>query len=631
MTNFYISMRKINPTITLSSDKKWLSFLLVSILLMLGILLINCGDSSAGNISKSLTPHAAITLDGGTAVESNLAITSDSSPAAIFITNGGSLTLNDSSIIKTTSTGSANNNQPPSSSGQQGASLSQSGASKGQGGGSSNSKIKLDVTPFFAVVDTNKDNRISKDEWKAAGLDEIVFEKFDTNKKGSFSKEEMANTTHPPEIDSNKDGKLTLEKLKAHLKNQMQHDPGHGNKPPGDSISDNPPVGDPPSGATPTGQPPSGNPPTGNPPSGNPPANSNAAGTGAGDNNTTSDSDKRSGVYVGSRGKLILSNITIDTKLTRGKGLSADGNGSSITMTKGTITTTGSSSHGVFVFNGAAASLKDVVLTTKGEHSSAIATDTGGGTIIVEGGSYTASGKYSAGIYSTGDISVSGATLKSEMDYAAICENGSKINLINTSLWSVKKGGVMMYQGDSTTGGRSEFKMTGGKIQVEEGPVFYVNCTNATIVLKNVELPDHSGIVVKVLKGYQGSDIASSVPSNKGAVNFITDGETISGDIVMDENSSINMTLNNKSKLKGAINTDNKGKEINLKLDASSAWDVTDDSNLSAIELKGGISGDIIPNITGNGHNIYYDKGVSNKILDGKTYNLAKGGKLLPK
>jgi len=338
-----------------------------------------------------------------------------------------------------------------------------------------------------------------------------------------------------------------------------------------------------------------------------------------------------SGVFAGSKGVTILSNITIDTNLEEGKGLCAVGKDSSITLAKGTITTAGRSSHGVFVTEGGAASLKDVSITTKGEHASTLATDTGGGTITVEGGTYTALGKYSSGIYSTGDIGVSDATIKSEVDNAAVMEWGSKITLNNASLWAGKKGAVMIYQSFSTSGGMSEYEMAGGSVTAAEGPIFYVTNTNATINLKGVKLSGSSGTVLKVLKGDWGSDIAWAKPTRGGVVDFIADGQTLLGDIVMDENSSVTTTLKNKSNLKGAINAENKGKEMNLMLDASSTWDVTADSYLNAIILSYDVSGDSISNIIGNGHTVYYDKSKSSSALGGKTYNLAKGGKLQPK
>lgn len=100
------------------------------------------------------------------------------------------------------------------------------GAPQGQGGGSSDSGVKLDMTPFFTAVDTNKDDKVTSAEWKAADLPENVYDMFDKDKKGSFSKEDMADKTHPPTIDINKDGKFSLDELKAHIKSQAQQGSG---------------------------------------------------------------------------------------------------------------------------------------------------------------------------------------------------------------------------------------------------------------------------------------------------------------------------------------------------------------------------------------------------------------------
>jgi hypothetical protein len=96
------------------------------------------------------------------------------------------------------------------------------GAPQGQGG-SSDSGVTLDVTPFFTAVDTSKDDKITLEEWKATGLPESIFAMFETDKKGYVTKESLASKKHPPTVDGNKDGKLSLDELKAHIKSQAQN------------------------------------------------------------------------------------------------------------------------------------------------------------------------------------------------------------------------------------------------------------------------------------------------------------------------------------------------------------------------------------------------------------------------
>jgi hypothetical protein len=88
------------------------------------------------------------------------------------------------------------------------------GAPQAQGGQAS-SMATLDPTPFFDVIDINKDGKVNPEEWKATGLGTEVYDFWDKDKKGYFTKEYMAAQTHPPAIDSNKDGKLSLDELQA--------------------------------------------------------------------------------------------------------------------------------------------------------------------------------------------------------------------------------------------------------------------------------------------------------------------------------------------------------------------------------------------------------------------------------
>lgn len=80
------------------------------------------------------------------------------------------------------------------------------------------SSVKLDVTDFVTAVDTNKDGSISLAEWKAAGLNEVVFSVFDKDKKNSFTKDTFAGMPHPAAMDANKDGKISLEEFNAYTK-----------------------------------------------------------------------------------------------------------------------------------------------------------------------------------------------------------------------------------------------------------------------------------------------------------------------------------------------------------------------------------------------------------------------------
>jgi hypothetical protein len=331
-------------------------------------------------------------------------------------------------------------------------------------------------------------------------------------------------------------------------------------------------------------------------------------------------------------GTISLSNSSIITSGTGANGAFASGTGASVTLSNDTIKATGDGGHGVMATRGGTMSLTNTNITTSGGSSSAIATDRGGGTIAVNGGTITTSGNNSADIYSTGAITVSNATMTSSGAETAVIEGANSITLTDTSLTSsyASKWGVMIYQSMSgdAEGTEGTFTMTGGSLAYTstDGPLFFVTNSTAKINLTNVKLTAGSGVLLKASAGSWGTN-----GSNGGTVIMTADGQTLDGNLVADNISSLTLTLQSGSTLKGSINADDKAKSASLTLDASSSWTLTTDSYLTVLSDASGISGSAITNITGNGHTVYYDASNSaNSALGGLTYTLVNGGQLTP-
>jgi hypothetical protein len=327
-----------------------------------------------------------------------------------------------------------------------------------------------------------------------------------------------------------------------------------------------------------------------------------------------------------------LSDSSVTTTGTGANGAFATNSGSSIDLSNVTIQSSADGAHGVMATAGGSLILTDVNITTAGGSASAIATDRGGGTITVTGGTVKTSGSNSAGIYSTGKIMVTNGTFLSTGAEAVVIEGANSITLSNTSLSSTKAGkwGVMIYQSMSgdAQGTQGIFTMTGGSLTYSgsDGPLFYVTNSAGVIVLKGVSLQAASGTLVKAASGNWGTS-----GSNGGTVVLTADGQTLNGNLVADAFSSITLILQNGSELNGAINTEKTAKAANLTMDATSTWTVTADSYLSSLSDASGISGTTITNITGNGHTVYYDASLAtNNQLGGKNYSLSGGGTLKP-
>jgi hypothetical protein len=322
--------------------------------------------------------------------------------------------------------------------------------------------------------------------------------------------------------------------------------------------------------------------------------------------------------------KITMTNGTITTKGTGANGAFAVGAGSIVELSKVKIDCVATGAHGVDATIAGTILCTDVDITTAGNGAAAaISTDRGSGTITFTCGSATTSGTRSPGIYSTGSITVSDAKITATGSEAIVIEGKNSVTLKNTNLSCLKQCGAMLYQsfsGDAGIG-TSVLTMIGGSLTAAEGPMFKVTNTNAVVDLKgDAKINAASGILIKAAADQWGRE-----GSNGGHLTLKADGETLTGDIVCDKISTISLVLQNKTTLKGKMNTEDTAKGMALTLDAGSAWEVTGTSYLSVFTDQD----TTLANIHDNGHTIYYDsKAEANKWLDGKTHSLPGGGKL---
>ncbi|MFC6179940.1 hypothetical protein [Lactiplantibacillus daowaiensis] len=343
---------------------------------------------------------------------------------------------------------------------------------------------------------------------------------------------------------------------------------------------------------------------------------------------------QNAGLLVTKGSSATVNKLTETTNATGANGIFATGKNAKVTIKNSTINTSKSSSRGLDATYKGKITATNTNITTKGSHSAALATDRGGGTVSLTKGTLKTAGDGSPVIYSTGAITATNVTGTATDAEAADIEGSNSITVKNSKLTGEKNNGVMLYQsmsGDSEVG-TSVFTMTNGSLTSKvksgtkgttnhTGAMFYVTNTTAKINLTNVKLTNASSTLIRL-----ASDRWGTSGSNGGKLTFTAKNQTLKGNILVAKGSTLKLNLTSGSKLTGAINSADTAGKTTLTLKGNNKWVVTKNSHVTAlVSTKSALK-----HIQSNGHNVYYAKSNSaNKWLNGKTYKLSGGGKLI--
>lgn len=343
---------------------------------------------------------------------------------------------------------------------------------------------------------------------------------------------------------------------------------------------------------------------------------------------------QNAGILVTKGGTAKLSGVTETTNAIGANAVFATGSQATATVKNTTIHTTKSSSRGLDATYKGTITATNTNITTKGSHSAALATDRGGGTVSLTKGTLKTAGDGSPVLYSTGTIKATDVTGTATGAEAADIEGSNSITVKNSTLTGTKNNGVMLYQsmsGDSEVG-TSVFSMTNGHLtskvksgskgtSTHTGALFFVTNTTAKINLTNVKLTNASNTLIRL-----SGDRWGTSGSNGGKLTLMAKNQTLKGNILVAKGSTLKLALTSGSRLTGAINHAATAGKTTVTLKGNNTWNVTQDSHVTAlISTKSGLK-----HIKSNGHNVYYSKSNSaNKWLNGKTYSLSGGGKLI--
>ena len=293
-----------------------------------------------------------------------------------------------------------------------------------------------------------------------------------------------------------------------------------------------------------------------------------------------------------------IKNATVNTSAQNGNGIFAYGSGTKVSVSDSTIKTIADNSGGIMTTGGASLAASNLTVETDGNSAAAIRSDRGGGTVSATGGSFTSNGTNSPAVYSTNGSEALVVEGNNSLKLTDCTVSG---NMSDTDGASSDENvhNVMIYQsmsGDADDG-MSTFTMDGGTLTGNNGDMFYVTNTSTTISLSKVtmEQQDEEGAFLRV-SGNSASKGWGTAGQNGGQVTMDLDDMALTGDIVVDSISTLDLTLSNNTTYEGSINiVDNAegGTAVDnnavVTVEAGSTWKLTGDCTVTSVNNEGTI------------------------------------------
>ena len=339
---------------------------------------------------------------------------------------------------------------------------------------------------------------------------------------------------------------------------------------------------------------------------------------------------ENSAVFVTEKGTLTIKDSLIETSGTHANAVFSYGEGTTVNIADSVIETQGNCSGGLMTTGGGTMNAENLTINTSGNSSAAIRSDRGGGTVNVTKGYNKTTGTGSPVVYSTADITVSDSYMESTASQGIVVEGKNSVTLNNDTLIADNNTknsdkseyyqAVMIYQsmsGDAAEG-TSSFTASGGSITNKNGDIFFVNNTATEISLSGTDITneDSEGVFLRAEAAGWGNE-----GSNGGKVNLNASGQVISGDMLIDDISTLNLYLKDKSSFTGAINTDGQSGDVYVEVEDGSTWKLTADSYISELTVGEGSAIDL------NGHKLYVDgkEYTSGSASTGEAFDISTG------
>ncbi|MDO4276449.1 MAG: hypothetical protein Q4D16_22525 [Eubacteriales bacterium] len=336
-------------------------------------------------------------------------------------------------------------------------------------------------------------------------------------------------------------------------------------------------------------------------------------------------------------GQAYVSNSSVSTDASGAAGLFAYGDGT-VYAADTTILTQQNTSGGIHAAGGGTLYAWNLNVETDGESAAAVRSDRGGGTMVVDGGTYVSNGVGSPAVYCTADIAVNNAVLTANGSEGICIEGLNSLHLYDCDLTGNMKDldqndttwTVILYQsmsGDSEIG-NSTFQMNGGSITSQNGGLFYTTNTECTIALNDVDINynDDSEFFLQCTGNNNERGWGQS-GQNGSDCHFTAVNQEMNGDIIWDSASDLDFYMTEGSSLTGAFIDDESyagsGEDgyCNVYIGKDSSWTVTGDSFISTLSNEGSVldADGCTVSVVGNDGTVYV-QGDSEYIITVNSY-----------
>ena len=276
-------------------------------------------------------------------------------------------------------------------------------------------------------------------------------------------------------------------------------------------------------------------------------------------------------------GTIYLEDLTVTSNALGGNNVYAHGKGSEVHLKNVRLDAYGAAANRcIYLSWGGKVTAENCEFTSRGFISSTVATDTGGGDIILNRCAVRNLGHNGASLYSTGNITATECICIAPECEGLIIVGNNTIDLTDCYVLSGEGQGVKIFTREGAGG---YFNMRNGLLSVCEGPVVYACGNHGHVLLQNVKIanlpgqePQISKLVVDMVQQY--------LQGNSGCDNL----------------HALEVNLHDGSRYIGAINNDRKGNHVKVTLDATSVWELSGDSFVDELENEDASGANIITN-----------------------------------